>query len=102
MNANENRRRGTNSAAAGTITGSEKTEMAPVVPNENHKERLMSQSVSIPARILDGTIHQYLVESGHILARGEIARDMRFLNAGGIGGLPTPFSGIFAGGMIWR
>jgi hypothetical protein len=93
MNANENRRRGMNSAA-GTIADSEKTEVAPVVSHENHKERQVNESVSITARILDGTIYKYLVDSGHILPRSEIAREMWFLSTGRVGELPMPFSGF--------
>lgn len=92
MNANENRRRGMNSAA-GTMADSEKTEVAPVVSHENHKECQPSQSVSITARILDGTICKYLVDSGYTLPRSGIAREMWLLTTGRAGEPPMPLLG---------
>jgi hypothetical protein len=80
-------------SAAGTIADSEKTEVAPVVSHENHKECQPNQSVSITARILDGTICKYLVDSGYTLPRGEIAREMWFLTTGRVGESAMPFPG---------
>jgi hypothetical protein len=94
MNANGNGRRGMNSAA-GTIADSEKTEVAPVVSHENHKECQPNQSVSITARILDGTICEYLADCGHLPPGCEIVQEMWLLNTDRIAGLPTPFPRFF-------